>query len=382
MADLVSATVRICGALREEGVPVTVAEARDAARALEVVDLGDRGEVRLALRTVLATDPGDYETFDRVFDELWGAPGETGPLAAPRPRAPSRARPRPDPLAPSRSRAGAVPSLRAWSAGGAGEDDAEPLGVPAMSPRESEGPRDLRALRSEGLEDVRRVAARIARRLARRRSRRWRPARRGRKVHLRRTFRGSLRTGGEMVDLVYRERKRRKAKLVVLCDVSGSMDLYSRFLLQFLYALQNAFARVETFVFSTGLDRITPSLREGSYEAALARLSEEVRGWSGGTRIGESLRAFRDGWIELVDRRTIVIVLSDGWDTGPPELLAEELAGLKRRAGRLIWLNPLLGHPDYEPRTRGMEAALPHVDVFAPAHDLASPEALARHLAL
>jgi len=168
---------------------------------------------------------------------------------------------------------------------------------------------------------------------------------------------------------------------VLLCDVSGSMDLYSRFLLQFLYALQNAFGRVETFTFATRLTRVTDILRGPSYRHALRRLSD-VRDFSGGTRIGESLADFNRQWGHLLDRHTVVVLLSDGWDTGEPEELATELIKIKRRAGRVVWLNPLLGNPSYEPLTRGMAAALPVVDHFAAAHNLASLRDLASHLTL
>jgi hypothetical protein len=160
------------------------------------------------------------------------------------------------------------------------------------------------------------------------------------------------------------------------------MDLYSRFLLQFLYALQHAFARVETFAFSTRLVRITEALAREEYRSALDALARSETGWSGGTRIGASIAAFATAWPRLIDRRTVVIVLSDGWDTGEPEVLGDALRQIHRRAGRVVWLNPLLGSPSYKPLTRGMQAALPHVDVFAPAHNLASLAALGRHLAL
>jgi uncharacterized protein with von Willebrand factor type A (vWA) domain len=211
-------------------------------------------------------------------------------------------------------------------------------------------------------------------------SRRRRPVRRRGRVDLRRTLRANL-TRGEIIELRYRQRKRRKVKLVLLCDVSGSMDLYSRFLLQFLFALQHVFSRVETFTFSVHLTRVTDYLRARSYREVLRRL-QEVRDWSGGTRIGESLAEFNRHWAHLVDRRTIVILLSDGWDTGDPEVLATELLRIKRRAGRVIWLNPLLGNPSYQPLTRGMAAALPLVDHFAAAHNLAALRELADRLHL
>jgi uncharacterized protein with von Willebrand factor type A (vWA) domain len=159
------------------------------------------------------------------------------------------------------------------------------------------------------------------------------------------------------------------------------MDLYSRFLLQFLYALQNVFGRVETFTFATRLTRVTEHLKGASYRRALRQLTE-VRDWSGGTRIGDCLGEFNRGWGRLVNRQTIVLLLSDGWDTGEPDELASEMLSLKRKAGRVIWLNPLLGNPSYEPLTRGMAAALPLVDHFAAAHNLASLQDLAGHLTL
>jgi uncharacterized protein with von Willebrand factor type A (vWA) domain len=199
-------------------------------------------------------------------------------------------------------------------------------------------------------------------------------------VDLRRTLRANL-NRGDLLELRYRQRKRRRVRLVVLCDVSGSMDLYSRFLLQFLFALQHVFGRVETFTFSTRLTRVTEHLRARSYRQMLRRLAE-VRDWSGGTRIGDSLAQFNREYPHLVDRRTIVILLSDGWDTGEPEVLSAALMRIRRRAGRVIWLNPLLGNPSYEPLTRGMAAALPLVHDFAPAHNLAALRDLAHRLTL
>jgi uncharacterized protein with von Willebrand factor type A (vWA) domain len=252
--------------------------------------------------------------------------------------------------------------------------------VPGLSDREAVVNQDFATFAPDQLDEIYRLTVQIARRLARRLSRRRRPmARRGR-VDLRRTLRANL-SRGELITLRYRRRKPRKLRLVLLCDVSGSMDLYSRFLLQFLFAIQNVFGRVETFTFSTRLTRVTEHLRGRSYRQVLRRLTE-VRDWSGGTRIGESIAQFNREWSHLVDRQTIVIVLSDGWDTGEPEALAAELLRIKRRAGRLIWLNPLLGNPSYEPLTRGMAAALPLVDDFAPAHNLAALRDLPHRLAL
>lgn len=374
-AGLLDAVVRLGRALRERDVPVTPSEIVDAARALEAVDLADRGRVYLALRTVLLGRVEDYPVFDRVFADLWRDPGpdDLVPAEIPAP-GPPRAAPAPHLAAPGAA------TLARWL--GRDADDAEPAGLPTMGRAEVLDRKDFSDFDPDQLDAVTRLARRIARRLAARPSRRWKSGHRGERVDPRHTLRRSFRTGGDPVELSYRTRRTRKTKLVVLCDVSGSMDLYSRFLLQFLYALQNCFARVETFVFSTGLARITAQLAGGSYRQALDRLQAERLGWSGGTRIGESLRAFIDRYDRLLDRRTVVVILSDGWDTGEPAVLAGALRHIRKRAGRVVWLNPLLGNPDYRPVTRGMAAALPHIDVFAPGHNLESLERVTPHLLL
>src|SRR5437870_237877 len=271
-------------------------------------------------------------------------------------------------------------ALETWGEGHEAEDTGEPLSVPAASDDEALVGQDFSTFGADQLDEILRLTIKIARRLAHRLTRRRRPVRRRGRVDLRRTLRANL-TRGDLIELRYRQRKRKKVRLVLLCDVSGSMDLYSRFLLQFLFALQNVFGRVETFIFSTRLTRITELLRGRSYRQVLRRLTD-VRDWSGGTRIGESFAQFNREWPHLVDRRTIVIVLSDGWDTGEPDVLATELMRIKRRAARLIWLNPLLGNPSYEPLTRGMAAAMPLIDDFAAGHNLAALRDLAGKLHL
>jgi uncharacterized protein len=374
--DLVATTTRFCRALRDAGLPVTPAEAIEAVRVLELVDLKDREELRQGLRGVLTSRPEDFRLFDELFEHFWSwepdVPGR--PPRRPIPHRREQATPitRPKP----------APTVARWMRAESDDLDEQPLTVARESGIERLHAKDFSAFAPDELDEIRRVAARLARRMAARPSRRWRPATRGPRLNLRQLMRQSLKTGGDVVELTFRERRRRKTKLVLLCDVSGSMDLYSRFLLQFLYALQNCFARVETFVFSTRLSRVTEQLRRQPYVAALRRLSTGVDDWSGGTRIGESLAAFASGWPRLVDRRTVVVVVSDGWDAGDPAAVAATLAALRERAGRIVWLNPLLGSPTYRPETRGMAAALPHLDVFAPVHNLASLRALARHLVL
>jgi uncharacterized protein with von Willebrand factor type A (vWA) domain len=200
-------------------------------------------------------------------------------------------------------------------------------------------------------------------------------------VDFRRTIRRNIGRGGEPIELSYRWKKRRKTNLVVLLDVSGSMDQYSLILLRFVFALQKHFKRVDSFIFSTRLTHITQALKGNQLTSVLRILSENAHGWSGGTRIGECLEEFNRTYARSsLPRNSLVMIMSDGWDTGDPEALAAELRAIKQRARKLIWLNPLLGMADYQPVTRGMSAALPFADVFAPAHNLESLINLERHL--
>ncbi len=376
--DLPSAVARFGALLRRHGLPITLVQVTDAVRALDHLDIGDRGELYLGLRAIFVGRPEETPAFDRCFQAFWRREpeGEGIPGLIQIPPAETRES---DATLKSSSQRRESLALETWGSGDdEGADAGEPLSVPAASDAEALAGQDFSTFGADQLQEILRLTLKIARRLAHRITRRRRPVRRRGRVDLRRTLRANL-TKGDLIDLRFRERKRKKVRLVLLCDVSGSMDLYSRFLLQFLFALQSVFGRVETFTFSTKLTRITDHLRGRSYHQVLRRLSE-VRDWSGGTRIGESLAQLNREWPQLVDRRTIVIVLSDGWDTGEPELLAAELLRIKRRAGRLIWLNPLLGNPSYEPLTRGMAAALPLVDDFAPGHNLAALRDLAKKL--
>ncbi len=238
----------------------------------------------------------------------------------------------------------------------------------------SEVPRDdLAALEELSLRLLRRMSQRLSRRLVN--------SNLAGRIDLRRSIRRSIAYGGEPIVLAYKGKKPRKNKLVVLLDISGSMNFYSLFLLRFAYALQAHFQRVDTFLFSTHVVEISDLLRTRQLAEALRRLSQQAMGWSGGTKIGESLRQFNQRYArKLLSRDTTFIILSDGWDTGEPEVLASQLRAARRRAQRILWLNPLLGLKDYRPITRGMAAALPHVDVFAPAHNLESLLALERYL--
>ena len=212
-------------------------------------------------------------------------------------------------------------------------------------------------------------------------SRRKTPSSKGREMDFRRTIRRTVRHGGEILELVRRRPKQKPLKIIVLCDVSGSMDPALTFVLQFFFTMQRAFRNSETFVFSTRLTRITDILKRNRWPEALKAISQRVQDWSGGTRIGTCLDIFNDRYMKsLAAGSAILIFISDGWDRGEPELLAAEMKRLKRRARRIIWMNPLLSAPDYEPLCLGMRTALPYVDHFLPAHNLLALKTLGETL--
>jgi uncharacterized protein with von Willebrand factor type A (vWA) domain len=228
--------------------------------------------------------------------------------------------------------------------------------------------------------EARQAMAALGWHIRERRTRRW-VSGQGAALDLRRALRRSLRSGGELVEMPRRVRATRPRPIIVLCDVSGSMERYTRMLLHFVHAIARDRQHVEAFLFATRLTRITRHVRTDRVDAAVAAIARAVEDWAGGTRIGDALREFNLRWARRVlGRGPVVLVISDGWDRGEPARLSAEMARLQRSCHRLVWLNPLLGDAGYEPLTRGIQAALPYVDDFLPAHNLASLEALAEHL--
>jgi uncharacterized protein with von Willebrand factor type A (vWA) domain len=217
---------------------------------------------------------------------------------------------------------------------------------------------------------------RLARQMRKRAIRRQRHSKTGKKIHLRKTFRNSLRFGGAPMVLNYRERIKRQPRLVLIVDVSRSMSMYSFFFLRFARALVSVFRDVAVFAYHTQLLPITEALRQTDLIRVRNSLTMMSQGWSGGTRIGDSLATFNDKYGQILNSRSITVIVSDGLDTGEPDYLAAQLARIKPRCRKLVWLNPLLGRNGYEPISQGMQAALPYLDMFAPAHNLNSLQAL------
>ena len=353
--------------LRGLGLDVNPGRMLDLASALSLVSIGNRQDFYYTSRSLLVHDVDDLELFDQAFALFWRVAPEGWQVRSPAP--PSRRHPQRVP-----------PLLQAPPPADGQGAAADPLLVEVTmtySAWEALRHKDFADLSEEEIEAVRRLIASLNWRLGERRTRRFRPGS-GPALDLRRAIRHNLRHGGEILYWPRRVHPFKPRPLVVLADISGSMERYSRLLLHFVYGLTLGLGRpVESFVFGTRLTRITKQLQHKRIDRALREVAATVNDWSGGTRIGESLRRFNVEWgRRVVGRGAVVLLISDGWDRGDPALLTTEMARLQRSAHRLIWLNPLLGSPEYEPLTRGMQAALPYVDDFLPVHNVKSLEAL------
>jgi uncharacterized protein with von Willebrand factor type A (vWA) domain len=360
---------------RDNGFAVGVREGLDALRLARAVDLSRPHQLRWGLRALLCSRKADWARFDELFDAYWLRrgmkraaliDGETGRHGASKDLGGAGG------LAEAPAREG----NDAAAAPGSGKSD-------GASTAETLSTTDFRHLNDpDQLAQVYALTERLAARMRARLTRRERQRRKGHRLDLRNTIHKSLGTSGVPMRLAFRARRAKPLRLVAILDVSGSMSLYSTFFLRFLRGVIDNFHDAEAFVFHTRLVHISPALRERDFERALERMSLISAGWSGGTRIGDSLATFNDNYAaQVLNSRSVVMIVSDGYDTGAPEKLAGELARLRRRAKRVIWLNPMIGWRDYEPVARGMTAALPHLDLFAPAHNLESLAALEPYLA-
>jgi hypothetical protein len=359
--------------LRAAGVAVRAGGVQDAVRALADVGITNRRDVRDALRAVLISRHEDLMPFDRLFDRFWRVWREPADPAMPQPMGiPKRARTSVTLLAPGAS---ASEPERTDAA----KNDV-PLTLQTYSADEVWRRRDFATFTADDFARAEAAIRTLTWDPGMRITRRWIAG--GRQtLDLRRLVRANVKHGGELITMPYRVRRAAPRPLILICDVSGSMEPYTRMLLLFAHALAGGARRLEVFVFSTQLTRVTRQFGGPSAGAALVRVRDAVRDWSGGTRIGEALHRFNTQWARRVLRRgPVVLLISDGWDLGDPEALGREVARLQRSAHRLIWLNPLIGSPGYEPLTRGIRAALPFVDDFLSVRDMSSLESLARHL--
>jgi uncharacterized protein with von Willebrand factor type A (vWA) domain len=372
-ADLIVHLARFAGVLREHAVQVGVGDEIDATKALTLIDLFDRAEVHRALHIAFKIRPLDRTAFDALFRQFWAlAPADRRLVElADRPVA-NRALPR-------------VPTT--WETDT--RADYERQQQPSTDGSTPGYTRDVVLRRkpfeecsARDLADMERLLARLVPRWAARRSRRLTPVPGPGLPDFRRSFRRAIGTGGEMLSLARRARAIEEPRVVVLCDTSGSMDLHVKFLLAFVLALKRVARTTEVFAFNTSLTRLTPWLMPGKISHTIDRLAIDVPGWSGGTRIGESLTQFVAQYQQqFVTGRSVVVIFSDGLDRGDTTRVAGAMRALAAKARKIVWLNPLSGDPRYEPTARAMQAALPFIDRLAPAHNLESLERLVPELA-
>jgi uncharacterized protein with von Willebrand factor type A (vWA) domain len=362
-----AALVAFVRELRDAGIAVPVGSSVVFVAAVAAVGGTDERAVYWAGRATLVTRPEDLAIYDEVFARFWRGVVPSAVVA----------------------QVETVTLLMDDADDDPPEVDGEPepLEGPTLSVRFSAHEvlrhKDFAAYSPSELAEAQRLMAELRLAGAQRRTRRQRRSSRHRgRPDLRRTVRAALRAGGEPVERRHLEADRRPRRVVLLCDVSGSMEPYSRALLRFAHAAVVGRARVEAFALGTRLTRLTRELSSRDPDQALRQAGDAVDDWSGGTRLGDGLRRFNDDWgVRGMARGAVVVILSDGWDRGDPDELAEQMARLGRVAHRVIWVNPLKASPGYEPLARGMAAALPHVDEFVEGHSLASLQELAEVIA-
>ena len=363
--------------LRKLGLDVNPGRMIDLVSALDHIEIGNKSDFYHAARTLLVHERQDLARFDEAFELFWRKPAESWDLewqGFTRRRKPS------GPIVTHPPLKEAAPQVDSLST------PSQEMSVIEVTrtygDRELLRHKNFAEMNEEESEAIKQMMSHLLWRVSERRTRLLRPGK-GRRIDLRRTLRRSLRSEGEIFSWSYREPKSKPRPLVVIADISGSMERYTRLLLHFIYGMKATLSQpVEAFVFSTRLTRITRPLQIRDLDLALKNVGQLVNDWAGGTRIGESLKTFNFDWgRRVLGRGAVVLIISDGWDRGDVDLLKREMARLKRNCHRLIWLNPLLGAPDYEPLTRGIQAALPNIDHFLPVHNLASLEDLAARLA-
>jgi uncharacterized protein with von Willebrand factor type A (vWA) domain len=367
-------------ALKDLGVKVSLSQVLDASRSVDLVDIAARADFRALLRANLISQKEDFPAFDMLFDCFWR---EQGYERVPMETLEIQGTPTDSHAQEGGDEEGGLEEAAAESIPKENVplENLDEFSVPTYSPQELMNRKDFSEMGVEESRAIARAILLIATKIATQISRRKKVGRKGSVVDPRWTMRKSMKYGGEVIELVHRKKRIKKTKVVLLCDVSGSMDCYSRFLIQFMYGLQNELWGVETFVFSTSLSRITHLIRTKDIVNALEKISGSILGWSGGTNIGRSLHTFNRNFApSMVTSRTVVVIISDGWDRGDVSLLEREMQDLKRRCKKIIWLNPLLASENYEPLCKGMQAALPYLDMFLSVHNVNSLVALGRTL--
>jgi len=364
--------VQLSKFLRKKGFVVSVQEESETMKALSYLPIGNRSLFQTTVKSILVKTKWQFEQFDDLYDEFWeqlqkavdskikGIPEDKKEKGFQNYREPS------------------FETLKSWLYNEQVEEEKE---VAAYSNLEVLTKKNFGEMTSDELRLIMTLLRKMARKIAHQKSRLKQRAKKNQYLDLKRTFNSNMRLGGEILRLHFSEPKNKKIKLVLLCDVSKSMDLYSRFFVNLIYAFQNAYDKIETFVFSTAIHRVTELLDNHEFDRAFEIISERVPQWSGGTTIGRCIQTFVDSYsYRLLTKKTIVFILSDGWDTGDANILKESMREIHKRSKKVIWLNPLAGNLNFSPDVIGLRTALPYIDVMESAHNLESLKRAMKHL--
>ena len=360
--------VQFCRFIRQKGFAVGVEDEATTLKALQFIDYTHPSLFYAALKATLCKSRVQAEEFDEIFKQYWKQLARA---------IDSKTKDDTSKKKPS-SQQSNLRSLKTWLHGNRTDETEE---TATYSIQENLSQKDFSVIPEEEIDELMQTIRAIAKRLAVKTGRRYKFSHHQDKPDLRQTLRKNLRRGGELFEIAYRKRQHNRIKVLLLCDVRKSMELYTAFLVQFMYAFQQVYSRIETFVFGTSLKRITPVLKEQNFRTTLHLLAEENNDWAGGTRIGECFDMFVKKYSKkLLDSKTIVIIVSDGWDKGNMDLLQRSMEYIQANSKKIIWLNPLAGFASYRPDVAGMRTAMPYIDVFAPVHNAESLRQLSKWL--
>ena len=363
--------VQLCKFLRTKGFVLGTKEESDALIALTLLPIGNKDTFHTALKSIFAKSKWQFEQFDDLYEEFWeqlkkAVDSKTKELVEPNEdKVPTVQKP-------------SLETLKSWLFNNEPEEEKN---IAAYSNLEVLTNKNFGDMSTDEMRLIMALLRKMAKQLAHQKSRLKQRSKRNRYLDLKRTFSRNMRLGGDILKLHFSEPKDKKLKLVLLSDVSKSMDIYSRFFINLIYAFQNSYDRIETFVFSTAVHRVTELLDNHEFNKAFEIISERVPHWSGGTTIGNCMQDFVNSYgHKLLTKKTVVIILSDGWDTGGSSELKQSMRDIYKRSKKVIWLNPLAGNPNFSPDVIGLQSAMPYIDVFESAHNLESLKRAMKHL--
>lgn len=354
--------IAFCRFLRGQGFVIGVQEQSSALKALTFINFEERDNFRDALRTTLVKNVQNLLKFDRLFDDYWKELEKS---------VDAKIKDSEELKQKKQSQVDATfNNLKSWMNGKKVDEQQE---LASYSIGENLSEKDFSVIPREDLNEVMQLIKEMSKSLAIKANRRHQNTINHKQFDLRKTVRRNIKSGGELIEIAFKKPKKNQLKLVMLCDISKSMDLYSAFLIQFIYAFQAVYRNIETFVFSNSIHRITNELKNKTFDEAMRELSQKIIGWSGGTQIGLSFQEFTFNYsTQMLDKQTIVLILSDGWDTGEVDVLKDSMQLIHQKARKVIWLNPLAGNPNFEPTVQGMSVSMPFIDIFASVHNVES----------